>query len=376
MSRYQVQFSDSDSWEDVIDSNGNNIVFEDENEAQKYCNKKETEFTNYSYVDLHVASDTKIKMDVLEVREGTAPLYCKYYNQSQPQTAELTINFKNNTIGVDYDGNIGNSQSMDSWHGREISFTVPNDLSQSQCENLLETVKPMAEKLAESYSEEWDGSNYKGKIDGYDSIDPDETEIGQYCRELEGKVYVYDTWMGAYENDGIDGFLAGLKNSPDCDIDNWGEDSVVNETIEEALEYNIDEIIEYCQENPGHEWLKERYPDLEIYFVSLKNTPNSTFGIAGSENEAIEEAKDNYIVISAVAISAVAISAVAAFVYLFFPFFCWYISYNFYFIGNTFICVTNNISTCLNLTKNSILSKKFYSKHHIFFSEKMKPIAT
>jgi hypothetical protein len=241
--------------------------------------------------------DTKTNtMELLEVREGTAPLYCKYDGQYQAQRAELTINFSNNTIGVDYDGNIGNSQSMDSWHGKEISFTIPNNLSSSQCEELLEIVKPLAEELMEEYTEEWNGSNWIGTIKSYSDCDPDETEIGTICRELVGNVYIYDTWHEAYEFSGVGQFLEDLEKSEDCGIEDWSEYSIVDETIEDALEYQMDSIVEHIQENEIKDflWLKKRYPDIDIYFASIKDT-DSFFGVGSSEEDAIDNAKDKYI---------------------------------------------------------------------------------
>jgi hypothetical protein len=159
--------------------------------------------------------DSTIKITTTdEMLEKTAPLYHKYSGQTSEQPAYIYLDPEEGTLYADWYGEIGaNSRPMDVHHGLRLWWPVSPYLTGGQLAELLEEIKPLAQKVADGWSREWDGTNNVGRLT------PEAEEADQEITaavEVEGEAHVWD----AYDWATADGL-----NSPSELVADFGRDT-------------------------------------------------------------------------------------------------------------------------------------------------------
>lgn len=115
-----------------------------------------------------------IKTDAADHRTEGAPLYCEYKGQSKPQPARLCIK-ADGTVYASYNAEIGNAVSADIYHGRIQTVSLSPYCSGPALSNWLEDEETLAllKRIVVGMTEDWDGSNRRGRIseDACDAMD-------------------------------------------------------------------------------------------------------------------------------------------------------------------------------------------------------------
>lgn len=145
----------------------------------------------------------KVK-SVFSAPARTAPLFCQYDGQIQPQPAYITLDLSTGHVDADYFGSVGGGVSMAVCNGIVRRYRVPSDLSTEQVHNIIGGAMPVLQAILLSGRTEWRDGIYKGIL----------TEEG---RELERKL----------ENDHLPSFY--YESEVITDLADWltasGDDS-------------------------------------------------------------------------------------------------------------------------------------------------------
>jgi len=94
--------------------------------------------------------------------KNPAALYMRYPSQINPQDAYIEIDWAEQTISADVNGEIGNAVPFKVWHAEVDRFEIPSGLLPAEANRIMDEVKVLADKFVESFHTEWDGSNFKG----------------------------------------------------------------------------------------------------------------------------------------------------------------------------------------------------------------------
>jgi hypothetical protein len=103
-------------------------------------------------------------MDVTIVKV-TEPdeLYCKYPGQFQPQPVDLELNTRTGVLSCFYAPETGGATSFDHFHRIILSASIPC-LTADVANALMDEVAPLAQRVLDGASEEWDGNNNVGVL--------------------------------------------------------------------------------------------------------------------------------------------------------------------------------------------------------------------
>lgn len=97
------------------------------------------------------------------------PLWNRYPGQCQAQPAYLQIS-ESGDIYCDWSGELGNAIPFRVYNNIDIRFRISNRLDQYQIDDLIAQVTPLAKKLLENTSIEWDGNNNRRKFRSHDAL--------------------------------------------------------------------------------------------------------------------------------------------------------------------------------------------------------------
>jgi len=100
------------------------------------------------------------KLDETDV----AALYCHYSRQTQPQDCHLELDLETGELSADYNAEIGNAVPAPVWHGVVRRWGIPC-LTAAAANELMAEIAPIAQRVLDGASVEWDGSNWIGKLD-------------------------------------------------------------------------------------------------------------------------------------------------------------------------------------------------------------------
>lgn len=90
-------------------------------------------------------------------------LYLKYRGQSDPQPCYVELDCEREKLSAEADTAIGPGTPTRVWHGRAIRWAIPV-LTESAAEGLLLDLIPLAQRIVDGYSCEWDGRNHVGRL--------------------------------------------------------------------------------------------------------------------------------------------------------------------------------------------------------------------
>ena len=85
-----------------------------------------------------------------------------YEGQSKPQDIYFTLT-RDGNMDIDYNPEIGNAVSGDVWHNRTLRIELPSNIYKlDEVNEMLDILKPLADKLMETYEEKYNGNNWVG----------------------------------------------------------------------------------------------------------------------------------------------------------------------------------------------------------------------
>lgn len=93
----------------------------------------------------------------------TSSLHHRFPGQTSAQPAHVYLNPETGELSTAVDYTIGAGVPVDVWHGRRLRWAIPA-LTESAQADLLEQLHPLAARIVEGYSEEWDGHNTIGRL--------------------------------------------------------------------------------------------------------------------------------------------------------------------------------------------------------------------
>lgn len=99
--------------------------------------------------------------------DSDLPVYHKFPLEISGQPAYLEIDPKDCRIDAESDGEIGGGVPESVWNGRQMRLEIPANVTRHGLQRLASDPEAnrLAENLIESYTEDWDGSNYVGHWD-------------------------------------------------------------------------------------------------------------------------------------------------------------------------------------------------------------------
>jgi hypothetical protein len=90
-------------------------------------------------------------------------LYLKYQGQHQSQNAHVWFDTRSGKLFAAASAEIGNGVPFDVYHGLTLRWSIPA-LTESAANALLEDIAPLAQRIYDDSSEEWDGHNHVGRL--------------------------------------------------------------------------------------------------------------------------------------------------------------------------------------------------------------------
>lgn len=125
-----------------------------------------------------------------------APLRYKYPGQILDQPAYIELD-EDGTVRVDFSGEIGNSLPSTVWNGRDLRWNVPNQMSKTGIDRLIDELLPKLEELYGEHTVESDGANLVGRLT--ERGERLNEEIEAYCYQIDTFEYGLEEVMAADE---------------------------------------------------------------------------------------------------------------------------------------------------------------------------------
>lgn len=100
---------------------------------------------------------------VINAPDGAAPLYERYASQTNAQPANVVLYCDTAELTAFAAGEIGGGVPADVYHRRVLRWHVCNELTGPAVAELLAEVAPLAQRVVDGYSVEWDGNNNVGR---------------------------------------------------------------------------------------------------------------------------------------------------------------------------------------------------------------------
>lgn len=103
-----------------------------------------------------------MKLQIIPLDESKPhQLYAHYQGQTNRQDAYIELDTRTGKMSADYDAEIGNAVPMSVWHGIVLRWTIPPYLA-SVANEEMERIAPLAQRVLDGASLEWDGNNTVG----------------------------------------------------------------------------------------------------------------------------------------------------------------------------------------------------------------------
>lgn len=188
--------------------------------------------------------------------EKNAPLYHKYERQSSAQPAFISLDLEDQELRADWNSEIGNGIPMDVYLGHTRRFRIPSDLSKTAINNLLDEIKPLAEKVLSGYESYWDGNNHQARLN--DVAEEALEAIERVCEDMEyshdDRVQTYDVeeWF-EHENGHISNMIEDGMSVDDIAETLWKE-SQDEAGSNISLDFDKDDIVDYLKEEFADEF--------------------------------------------------------------------------------------------------------------------------
>lgn len=177
-------------------------------------------------------------------------LYCKYPNESSPQPVELSLDIRSGALRCDYDPNIGGGSTFDHRHRLILSARIPC-LTAAAANHLMQEVAPLAQRVLDGASKQWDGNNTVGRFtdDANAAWDEIVEAIEDRGDEEGDQVIGWEVadWFSEGDQDTIES-LGIDADTTDQGLADLAADEVLNATSISACGHAVlavDEVMEY-----------------------------------------------------------------------------------------------------------------------------------
>lgn len=180
--------------------------------------------------------------------EGHAALYCRYDGQLEPQQPVLQLDCDDGELSCTYKADPGsagnNSMPMTVWHGRTLWWNIVA-LRADGANQLMQEVKPLADRILTGYTCEWDGSNHVGRLreDAQQAAAEIEDICDEYASDESAALNIWGAgdWLGGIgDNDAQRAELGISGSTTDQEIA-----AIATRVLDEA---DCD-VIEYLEEH-------------------------------------------------------------------------------------------------------------------------------
>lgn len=166
-------------------------------------------------------------------------LYHRYPGQTEAQGCHVELDCESGELTADYDTEIGNAVPMRVWHGHTQRWGIPA-LRGEACNELLEQLAPLAQRVCDGYRSEWDGSNHVARFDA--DAEAAREEIARLCERADDRdvLCVWDAadWYAAVGSRGQQRAALGITAATtDAELD-----AIVGREREQAASDGVDEV--------------------------------------------------------------------------------------------------------------------------------------
>lgn len=111
------------------------------------------------------------QVQIIEV--GQTELLHVYPGQQHPQAVHVFLDCRSGRFGAEYDAEIGNAVSFDEYHGHIQTWPIAI-LAGGAVNAMLAALAPLAQRVLDGYSAEWNGNNMIATFDADASAALDE----------------------------------------------------------------------------------------------------------------------------------------------------------------------------------------------------------
>lgn len=115
-----------------------------------------------SQVREQAMNTTTATVQIRNITDNTE-LFCWYGGQSEPQACHLNLDLEDGELFCDYNGNIGSGVSAAVYHRRILTIGIPT-LTGEAANELMAEVAPIAQRVLDGASIEWNGNNNVGQL--------------------------------------------------------------------------------------------------------------------------------------------------------------------------------------------------------------------
>jgi len=181
-------------------------------------------------------------------------LYLRYPVQTSRQPVHLTLDVEEGTLSAAAWGEIGPSQSMRSFHGRDVEWDIP-PLRVAALTQLMESIRDDCQLICDHTDIIWDGSNYVGQAD---DVAREAAERVEDACERHGSwdvADVYEPW------------------SPS----DWFQTSPLDDIEEFTLECTDEELAELAQEEVDAADAVLDADEVTAYFIKVRDEAREEF---------------------------------------------------------------------------------------------------
>ncbi|MGI5122798.1 hypothetical protein ACQEU5_25105 [Marinactinospora thermotolerans] len=111
-----------------------------------------------------IAKETPVTVQIITC-DTPAELYRRYPGQREAQPVYVEVDLRNRTVSADYDPEVGGGVPASVYHGFERRYPIP-PLTSAAANELLERVRPLAERMCSDWEEHWDGDSLVAVLGG------------------------------------------------------------------------------------------------------------------------------------------------------------------------------------------------------------------
>lgn len=193
-----------------------------------------------------------MNVTIVRVPHPTA-LFHRYPGEQQEQDCFLALDLETGRLECDWNGEIGNGVPMSVHHRRALRWTIPT-LTDVSANELMDKVAPLAQRILDGSSVEWDGNNNVGRLNA-DAEDADDEirDITEGWGEEPDLVHSWSAFDWYSEGDDpapelgltadtTDGQLYDIEKKAEADINATAEGVVVVHDLREYLESRRNEM--------------------------------------------------------------------------------------------------------------------------------------
>lgn len=127
---------------------------------------------------------------------GKDDLYCVYQGQVDPQDCYIELDTRSGRMHADYNPEIGNAVPCEVYYGEIRHYAIPA-LKAETANELMEQIRPLAQRVADGTEIVWNGHNHVAKL-SQDAQDA-EDEIGQSLEGIEQDINVENAYEWLYD---------------------------------------------------------------------------------------------------------------------------------------------------------------------------------